>query len=60
MLREGGMDAVRGRSHWEEPPSMDDDVAVLKDYVATCLDKTTETIEDELEGDEFGCGLTLS
>lgn len=55
MLREGGMDGVRGRSHWEEPPSIDDDVTVLKDYVASCLEKTAETIEDELHGDEFGC-----
>lgn len=40
---------------WEAPPSMDDDVAVLKDYVASCLEKTRETHEEELDGDPFSC-----
>lgn len=40
---------------WEAPPSMDDDVAVLKDYMASCLEKTRETYEEELDGDPFSC-----
>jgi hypothetical protein len=41
---------------WEAPPSMDDDVAVLKDYVASCLEKTRETHEEaELGEDPFSC-----
>jgi hypothetical protein len=56
MLREGGMDALRGKTHWEAPPSLDDDVTVLKDYVTSCLDKTAEVIEDEAaNGDPFSC-----
>jgi len=57
MLREGGIEAFRGKSHWEAPPSMDDDVDVLKDYVSSCLEKTTQTLEDHMPagGDPFGC-----
>ena len=56
MLREGGKDDLRTKSHWEAPPSTDDEIDVLKDFVASCLDKTTETYEDMLpEGEPFGC-----
>mmetsp|Transcript_18268 Transcript_18268/g.50708 ORF Transcript_18268/g.50708 Transcript_18268/m.50708 type:complete len:227 (-) Transcript_18268:139-819(-) len=54
MLREGGASSVKDKT-WEEPPSMDDDVNILKDYVASCLEKTTETIEEDLLGDTFSC-----
>ena len=56
MLREGGKEDLRTKSHWEVPPSMDDDMDVLKEYVASCLEKTTETYEEEMpEGEPFGC-----
>lgn len=56
MLREGGMDPLRRKTHWEAPPSLDDDVDVLKNYVFSCLEKTAETLEDEMPaGDQFSC-----
>lgn len=56
MLREGGIESLRGKSHWDAPPSLDDDVGVLKDYVSSCLEKTAQAIEDHMpSGDPFGC-----
>jgi hypothetical protein len=56
MLREGGQEDLRTKTHWEEPPSMDDDVDVLKKFVASCLEKTAITHEEELPaGDPFSC-----
>jgi len=56
MLRDGGMGPLRRKTHWEAPPSLDDDVDVLKDYVSSCLEKTAETLEDEMPvGDQFSC-----
>lgn len=55
MLRDAGAESLRGKIHWETPPSLDDDVAVLKEYVTTCLEKTTETLEEELSSDPFSC-----
>mmetsp|Transcript_13570 Transcript_13570/g.38884 ORF Transcript_13570/g.38884 Transcript_13570/m.38884 type:complete len:413 (+) Transcript_13570:122-1360(+) len=40
---------------WEKPPSLDDDVAVLKDYVASCLEITAEHLDEAEEGSEFSC-----
>jgi hypothetical protein len=40
---------------WKTAPSMDEDVKVLKDYVASCLEKSTEIIEEDLKGDPFSC-----
>ena len=39
---------------WKAPPSLHEDVDVLKEYVASCLEKTAEH-EDELNGDPFTC-----
>jgi hypothetical protein len=56
MLREHSTISIAPKNRvWEAPPSMDDDVAVLKDYVASCLEKTRETHDDELDGDPFSC-----
>ena len=56
MLREGGMNELRSKTHWEAPPSLDEDVDILKDYVSSCLEKTTQTIEEEMpSGDPFSC-----
>ena len=56
MLREGGKEDLRSKTHWEAPPSLDEDVDVLKDFVASCLEKTTQTIEEEMPaGEPFGC-----
>lgn len=55
MLRESNAAVAMGTKIWEAPPSMDDDVKVLKDYVTSCLEKTTETVEEDLEGDPFSC-----
>ena len=60
MLRESGATTVaRGRT-WDAPPSMDSDVNTLKEYVSSCLEKTTETVEDDLNGDPFSCIWTGS
>lgn len=55
MLREGGIESLRGKTHWEAPPSLDDDVTILKQYVSSCLEKTAETIDEEIQGDPFSC-----
>ena len=56
MLREGGMEELRSKTHWEAPPSLDEDVDVLKDYVSSCLEKTDQTIEEDMPaGDPFSC-----
>ena len=54
MLRSSG-DIATANKKWEDPPSLDDDVSVLKSYVASCLDKTAETFEDEIDGDALSC-----
>lgn len=55
MLRESTAGPAVGAKFWDSPPSVDDDVTVLKAYVASCLDKTSEDVEEELEGDAFSC-----
>jgi Cyclin D1 binding domain len=55
MLRESGASTVAPRPLWVEPPSMDADVKVLKEFVSSCLEKTAEAEEDELSGDSFSC-----
>lgn len=55
MLRESGASTVAPGKAWETPPTMDSDVRVLKDFVASCLEKTMETEEEELSGDSFSC-----
>ena len=56
MLRESSAASAVGiRTTWDAPPSLDDDVTVLKQYVASCLERTTETVEEELQGDPFSC-----
>ena len=54
MLRLGGAASLQGKT-WEEPPSVEDDVSVLQDFAARCFELTTEAIDEELSGDEFGC-----
>jgi hypothetical protein len=56
MLRESsGASSVGTKRVWDGPPSMDDDVTVLKQYVHSCLDRTSETVDEELQGDAFSC-----
>ena len=56
MLRESSAPTATGtKKVWDSPPSMDDDVTVLKDYVARCLERTSETVMEELQGDGFSC-----
>jgi Cyclin D1 binding domain len=56
MLRECSALSTGGaRTSWDAPPSLDDDVMVLKQYVASCLERTKETVEEELQGDPFTC-----
>lgn len=55
MLRESSAASAVGARVWKSPPTLDDDVQVLKDYVTSCLEKTAETVEDDLQGDEFSC-----
>jgi hypothetical protein len=47
MLRSSSAASLSSQKTWEDPPSLNDDVSVLKNYVASCLDKTHETFEDE-------------
>ena len=56
MLREGGKEDLRMQTHWEVPPSLDDDVTILKKFVPSCLEKSAITHEEELPaGDPFSC-----
>jgi len=55
MLRESGAASISPVKAWNEPPKIDENVNVLKDYINSCLEKTTETVEDELNGDPFSC-----
>jgi hypothetical protein len=55
MLRESGAAAITPFKSWEKPPTLDSDVNVLKDYVNSCLEKTTESVEEEMSGDAFSC-----
>lgn len=54
MLRDGGGADLKDKT-WESPPSVEDDVSVLKDYAAHCMERTSEAIDEELKGDAFGC-----
>lgn len=51
MLREIG----EAETTWEEPPTLDSDTKVLKDYISSCLEKTAEVEEEDLSGDAFSC-----
>ena len=53
MLRESGAANIAPVKSWEKPPTLNSDVAVLKDYINSCLEKTTEN--EELSGDCFSC-----
>jgi hypothetical protein len=55
MLREGGGVSLENSSWSDSPPTMDDELEVLKSYAAHCLEVTTEAIEEDLMGDEFAC-----
>jgi len=54
MLRDGGVASLKDKS-WEAPPTLDDDINVWKVYATHCLERTEETFEEELSGNEFGC-----
>ena len=55
MLRESSAAPALGAKTLEKPPSMDDDVGVLKDYISTCLEKTTQTLEHAYHADPLSC-----
>jgi hypothetical protein len=55
MLRESGASPSLGVKEWSSPPSLSEDVKVLKDYVSSCLEKTAETLEEDLREDQFSC-----
>lgn len=54
MLRDGGSSSLKGNT-WEAPPTIDDDINIWKDYATHLLERTEEKIDEELEGNEFGC-----
>lgn len=54
MLRESSSAGTRSKS-WESPPSIDDDVQILKDFASTCLDLTMEDMDESLHGEPFSC-----
>ena len=56
MLRESSAAPALGTKTWDTPPSVDDDVTVLKDYISSCLEKTAQTFEDEFHSsDPLSC-----
>jgi len=55
MLRESGATSISPAKAWEKPPKMDAGVEVLKEYIHSCLEKTAEAEEDDLNGDPFSC-----
>ena len=55
MLRDGGVASLKDKRWSEAPPTMDEELDVLKQYAAHCLEVTAETIEEDFQGDEFGC-----
>jgi hypothetical protein len=60
MLRESESTAVTRGKYWETPPSKDSDIKILKKFVSSCLEKTTEAVEEDLNGDPFSCIWTGS
>ena len=52
MLRDNGVSRVAER--FDQPPSLDADLQVQKDFVTRCLEATHEH-EDEFEGSASGC-----
>lgn len=56
MLRESNSASTAlGAKVWDAPPSLNDDVEVLKQYVSNCLELTSEVVEEDLKGDPFTC-----
>lgn len=55
MLRNAGPATLKDNAWSHAPPNQDEDLEVLKTYAAHCLQVTTETIEEDLHGDAFGC-----
>jgi len=55
MLRESSSAAATRSKSWDFPPSIDEDVQVLKDFASTCLDLTSDDVEESLHGDPFSC-----
>lgn len=55
MLRDESSSSSSGLKQWDSPPSLDEDVKVLKDYVSSCLEKTVQQVEEDLQGDPFSC-----
>lgn len=55
MLRETGVASIAPTKKFDKPPTIDANVSVLKEYIHSCLEKTTEAEEDELSGDPFSC-----
>ena len=53
MLRESGAADITPVKSWDKPPTLNSDVTVLKDYINSCLEKTTEN--EDLSGDSFSC-----
>mmetsp|Transcript_26777 Transcript_26777/g.39613 ORF Transcript_26777/g.39613 Transcript_26777/m.39613 type:complete len:378 (+) Transcript_26777:229-1362(+) len=54
MLRDCGVASLKDQS-WEAPPTLDDDINVWKAYATHCFERTEETIEEELSGNEYSC-----
>eukprot|EP00980_Cylindrotheca_fusiformis_P011863 scaffold2817_cov130-Cylindrotheca_fusiformis.AAC.18 len=55
MMRKSGSTSSFGLKTWSNPPSMNDEVEVLKEYVSSCLARTAETVEEDFHGDPFTC-----
>jgi len=55
MLRDGGELSLKKSAWSQSPPTMDEELDVLKQYATHCLEVTAESIEEDLQGDAFGC-----
>ncbi len=54
MLRESGSKSIAPAKEWKTAPSMDADVLEQKEFITSCLEMTSENV-DELDGEPFGC-----
>ena len=54
MLRESGSKSIAPTKKWKTAPSIDADVSEQKEFITSCLEMTSESV-DELDGEPFGC-----
>mmetsp|Transcript_3521 Transcript_3521/g.5456 ORF Transcript_3521/g.5456 Transcript_3521/m.5456 type:complete len:385 (-) Transcript_3521:182-1336(-) len=56
MLRNSGVHTLKEKGWGEKPPTVDDDIGVLKEYAHHIMEVTHSTMDDDLNGAEsLGC-----